>query len=257
MRRLLAGIGGNILNACDNTGDALVLLAQSLRDSRSALAHPRRVIEQMKRVGNDTLLIAAVFALFIGMVLALQVGNVLDIFNFVTGLPPVVAWSLIKELGPVLTALLVAGRVGASIAAEVGTMQINEEIDALHTLGISPVRFLAVPRFIACVIMMPVLATYASAVGIIGGGIVANATFRIGWEAYFDAAFRPLEFGDVVEGLIVKSALFGAIIAIIACQCGLRTRGGAEGVGKAITSSVVASFMAIIVCNYFVTRFML
>ena len=135
-------------------------------------------------------------------------------------------------------------------------MQVNEEIDALHTLGINPIRYLAMPRLLASVTMLPVLVMCASAVGILGGAAIASAYFDIGMNAYFKTAFDAMVFGDIAEG-VVKAILFGAIIAVIGCQRGFRTHGGAEGVGRAITSSVVTSFVAFFICNYFVSRFMI
>jgi len=256
MNGFLAGVGARIVYICDQTGDSLLLLLRSLLDCRWAFARPRRIAAQMKRVGNETLLIASGISLFIGMVLALQIGSALKRFEAESTISAIIAYSMIKELGPVITALLLAGRIGAAIAAEIGTMQINEEIDALHTLGISPVRYLAMPRFIACTTMLPILVIYASAVGIAGGGLVANAYFDIGWRAYLDGAFNSLDGMDLVES-VVKSALFGAIVAIVACQRGFQTRSGAEGVGRAITSCVVTCFVCIIIADYFVTRFLL
>ena len=256
MNGLLAGIGARIVYIGEQTGDSLLLLLRSLLDCRWAFARPRRIAAQMKRVGNETLLIASGISLFIGMVLALQIGSALKRFEAESTISAIISYSMIKELGPVITALLLAGRIGAAIAAEIGTMQVNEEIDALHTLGISPVRYLAMPRFIACTTMLPILVIYASAVGIAGGGLVANSYFDIGWRAYFDGAFNTLDAMDLVES-ILKSALFGAIIATVACQRGFQTRGGAEGVGRAITSCVVTCFVCIIIADYFVTRFLL
>ncbi len=257
MTNLFASLGKHLLAASFQAGDTVVLFLLSLRECVHALAHPARIVKQMKRVGNDTLIIASGIALFIGMVIALQVGSALSDLDIEAVVADIVAYGMIKEFGPVITALLLAARIGASIAAEVGTMQINEEIDALHTLGISPVRYLAMPRLIACVTMLPILVIYASLIGIIGGGLVANTYFDMGWRAYFDAAFAALEAGDLVEGILIKPAIFGAIVAMVACQRGFRTRGGAEGVGNAITSSVVTSFICIVVSDYFVTRFML
>ena len=256
MSGVTAGLGARVVGACYQTGDSLMLLLRSLRDCRWLFAHPRRIAAQMKRVGNDTLLIAGGIALFIGMVLGLQIGTALERFEAESTIATIISYAMIKELGPVITALLLAGRIGASIAAEVGTMQVNEEIDALHTLGISPVRYLAMPRFVACTTMLPVLVVYASVIGVVGGGLVANTYFDIGWRAYFDNAFETLDYMDVVEN-VLKSVLFGAIVATVACQRGFQTRGGAEGVGRAITSCVVTCFVCIIIGDYFVTRFLL
>jgi phospholipid/cholesterol/gamma-HCH transport system permease protein len=156
----------------------------------------------------------------------------------------------------VITALLLAGRIGAAIAAELGTMRVNEEIDALYTLGISPIRYLAMPRFVSCVIMLPILVIYAGIVGMFGGAVIASAYFSMTWGVYFKAAFKSLDVSDVREGLI-KAVLFGGIVAVVSVHRGLSTRGGAEGVGRAITSCVVTSFIWIIIGDYFVTRFMM
>ena len=252
----LTQLGRGVFNICEETGNGLMLFVQSVREFRAAPAKPHRIFVQMKRVGNDTLPIALAMAVFTGMVLALHSGYALSRFNFEHALASIVSLSLVKEMAPVLTAMLLAGRIGAAIAAEIGTMQVNEEIDALHTLGINPIRYLAMPRLIACITMLPVLVMCASGVGILGGAAIASAYFDIGMNAYFKTAFDAMVMGDIAEGLI-KAVFFGAIVAVVGCQRGLRTRGGAEGVGRAITSSVVTSFVAIFICNYFVTRFMI
>jgi phospholipid/cholesterol/gamma-HCH transport system permease protein len=234
----------------------VVLFAQSVRECRGAPAHPERIFVQMKRIGNDTLFIASAISLFIGMVLALHSGYTLRKFDFERALASIVALSIVKEMGPVITGLLLAGRIGAAIAAEIGTMQVNEEIDALHTLGISPVRYLAMPRLIGCVTMLPILVAFASIVGIFGGGVIASLYFDMTYHQYFQTAFQAMVFKDIAEGQI-KAVLFGAIIATIACHRGFSTRGGAEGVGRAITNCVVTSFICIIIGDFFVTRFMM
>ena len=256
MTGFLHALGEKILIGCEETGGTLVLLLQSLRQCRHAPKNWHRVFVQMKRVGNDTLPIAAAMAMFTGMVLALHSGFALRKFGAERAVSVIVALGMVKEMGPVLTSMLLAGRVGASIAAEVGTMQINEEIDALHTLGIDPIRYLAMPRFIACVTMLPALVVAASLVGTLGGAAVGSAYFEIGYQSFFDTAFASMKTKDLVESL-VKSAVFGVIVAVIACQRGFRTHGGAEGVGRAITSCVVSSFVCIFIANYFVTRFLL
>ena len=135
-------------------------------------------------------------------------------------------------------------------------MQVNEEIDALHTLGISPVRYLAMPRFLACITTLPILVIYADIVGILGGGVIASGYFDITMQSYLKTAFDSMAFGDVLEGLI-KAFFFGAIVAVVACHCGFRTHGGAVGVGNTITRSVVTSFICIVICDFFITRFMM
>ena len=256
MTGVLRAIGAKIVGGCEETGSTLALLARGLYEVRGAPKNWRRLFAQMKRVGNDTLPIAAAMAIFTGMVLAMHSGFKLREFGAEEATSVIVALGMVKEMGPVLTAMLLAGRIGASIAAEVGTMQINEEIDALHTLGINPVRYLVMPRLVACVIMLPALVVVASLVGMLGGAAVCSAYFDIGLRTFFDTAFDPMKTGDLVESMI-KAVCFGAIVAVIACRRGFETRGGAEGVGRAITSSVVSSFVCIFIANYFVTRFMI
>lgn len=245
-------LGRRLLILGEEAGSMLLLLAQSMREMRTVAVHPERIFVQMKRVGLDSLPIASAMAVFTGMVLALHSGYTLRKFDFEQATASIVALSMVKEMGPVLTAMLLAGRVGAAIAAEIGTMQVNEEIDALHTLGISPIRYLAMPRLLACLTMLPVLVIYAGAAGILGGAAMASAYFEIGFHSFFRTAFETMVFRDLAEG-IVKAFFFGAIVATVGCQRGFQTRGGAEGVGRAITSCVVTSFVAIFICNYFVT----
>jgi phospholipid/cholesterol/gamma-HCH transport system permease protein len=252
----LSFVGTKVLDGCAEAGAMLILLVQCLRELPQAMRRKQRLIVQMKRVGPDSLFIAGALALFIGMVLALHTGYGLERFDFEEALAPIVALGMVKEMAPVITALLLSGRIGAAIAAELGTMQVNEEIDALHTLGVSPIRYLAIPRLIACVTMLPLLTIYAGIVGIYGGALIADHYFGISYTIYFQRAFDSMEMKDVTEGL-VKAFLFGGIVAIVACRRGFSTRGGAEGVGRAITQSVVTSFIAIIICDYFVTRFMM
>ena len=252
MTKFVQGTGRVLLVASEETGATVMLFVHALRDTGAALTNPQRTLRQMKRVGVDSLPIAAAMAVFTGMVLALHTGSTLRKFDFEEATATIVAFSMIKEMGPVLTAMLLAGRVGASIAAEVGTMQINEEIDALYAMGISPIRYLVVPRLTAAISMLPVLVVFASAAGILGGAAVCQAFFDISYREFLDTAFKGMDFGDQLEG-VIKALFFGAIVATIACRKGITTRGGAEGVGRAITSCVVTSFVCIFICNYFVT----
>jgi phospholipid/cholesterol/gamma-HCH transport system permease protein len=256
MPTLIENVGQRLFDACEEAGNMLVLFVESLRECRRVAEHPRRIFVQMKSIGNDTVFIASAILLFIGMTLALYSGRALRQFSVTDLLPSLVANSIVKEMAPVITALLLAGRIGAAIAAEIGTMRVNEEIDALYTLGINPIRYLAMPRFVGCVTMLPVLVVYASIVGMFGGGIIATAHFNMTWGAYFKASFKNIDMSDVREGLL-KAALFGAIVAIVSIHRGLSTSGGAEGVGRAITRSVVTCFIWIIICDYFVARLMM
>jgi phospholipid/cholesterol/gamma-HCH transport system permease protein len=232
----------------------LRLYAESFLWLRQAHRNLRNIIEQMARIGANTLPIASVMSLFIGMVLALQSGYALQKYGTQSRhLGPIVALSIVRELAPVLTALLVAGKIGSSIAAEIGTMAVSEEIDALITLRISPVRYLAMPRLIACLVMLPVLVVYADLLGILGGGLVANTYFDVSYNIYFNQVYNSLDFGEILRGL-VKATFFGGIIATVACHRGFHTTGGAKGVGQATTEAVVYSFVGIFIFNYFITR---
>jgi len=235
-------------------GEMLWLLAGTLFWCKSAPRSVRQITKQMARIGADTLPIASLMSLFIGMVLALQTGYALRKFGAEsTYLGSTVALSIVRELGPVLTALLVAGRIGASIAAELGTMAVSEEIDALRVLGINPVRYLAVPRFLACLTMLPVLVVYADVIGILGGGLVAVSYFGTTAKSYSDQITNALDFMEIFRGL-AKAGLFGGIISIVSCHQGMNTIGGAEGVGRATTDTVVYSFVGVFVSNFFITR---
>jgi len=253
MRDPFESAGGWFLSASEIVGQMLRLLVQTLGHCPGAWSARKRIAQQMARVGHESLPIVGAMALFTGMVTALHTGYALRTYGAEEMLAYIVALSIVKEMGPVLTGLLLAGRVGAAIAAEIGTMSVHEEIDALETLGVSPVKYLAVPRFLAAVVMLPTLLIYADVIGIGGGAIVASSHYEITFTTYMKNVRLALDFSDVLEGL-TKAAVFGAIIAVVACYFGLRTRGGAAGVGKAITSSVVTSFVCIFVSNYFITR---
>jgi len=253
--RTFEPLGAFIWHGFQRSGAILHLSARTLRQSPAALHHRHRVFVQMARIGYESLPIAGAMAFFTGLVLALHSGVALRAFRAEEKLATIVALSLVKEMGPILTGMLIAGRIGAAIAAELGTMSVNEEIDALHTLGVSPIRYLVVPRFIAMIVMLPVLVIYADLIGIGGGAVMAANQFGVSYTYYFRTVMQAIEFKDVMEGLI-KAFFFGGIISVVACQYGLTTRGGAQGVGKAITRAVVASFVTLFICDYFVTRFM-
>jgi phospholipid/cholesterol/gamma-HCH transport system permease protein len=210
------------------------------------------IVDQMEKVGVSSLPLVFLTALFTGMVLALQSAYQLQRLSAETYIGSLVALSMTRELGPVLTALVIAGRVGASITAEVGTMRVTEQIDALQALSTDPVRYLAVPRLVALLFMLPVLTLYADLIGILGGYLVGVYKLGIGSSLYMNMTWDPLRLKDVFTGLF-KSGIFAAIIATIACYEGFETSGGAEGVGRATTLSVVISFILIIAADCFFT----
>ena len=220
----------------------------------------RQIVEQMSRIGVDSLPIVSLISLFTGMVLALQSAYQMQRFSAEMYIASLVAFSMTRELGPVLTALIVAGRVGASITAEIGTMQVTEQIDALETLATNPVKYLVTPRFLALIIMMPMLTLYSDVIGILGGYVIGVYKLGISHAMYMKNTWQPLKYKDIYTGLI-KSFFFAIIICIVACYEGMTAKGGAEGVGRSTTSSVVVSFILIIASDcfftalfYFVTR---
>ncbi len=209
-------------------------------------------IVQMYKIGWLSFPIVFLIAFFTGMVLALQSAYQLTKMNAQMYISSLVALSMIRELGPVLTALIIAGRVGASITAELGTMKVTEQIDALQTLAANPIKYLVVPRFLALCIMLPILTIYADILGIIGGFIIGVYKLLIGSTIYWDMTFDSLDFKDLFTGLF-KSLVFAVIISIISCYEGFRTEGGAEGVGRSTTKYVVTSFILIIAADCLVT----
>ncbi|HPN14104.1 MAG TPA: ABC transporter permease, partial [Spirochaetota bacterium] len=191
---------------------------------------------------------------FTGMVMAFQIGRAMD--SLMSGssifIGSAVTISMFRELCPVITGLLLAGRVGSSIAAEIGTMKVTEQIDALRTLAAEPVQYLSVPRFIACLVMTPVLTLITDVTGVLGGAFISFMSLGITLDKYVDNILNYTDLADLTTGL-VKSVFFGMEIAIISCYQGFHTSGGAEGVGKATIQAVVKSSMAILISDYFLT----
>ncbi|HCJ66658.1 MAG TPA: ABC transporter permease [Elusimicrobia bacterium] len=214
-------------------------------------------INQMIEVGVKSLPVTALTSLFTGMVLALQSGYATrNIFNEPIYIGTVVALSLIKELGPVLTAVVVVGRVGAAFTAEIGTMKVTEQIDALYTLGTNPVKYLVIPRLLACLVMMPILAVFSDFIGIFGGYFISVTKLAITPGQYWNDIFDFLVVKDFLHGLI-KSLFFAGIIALVSCYKGLECSGGAQGVGKSTTSAVVTSIVLILVSDYFLSNLLM
>ena len=249
-RKLLDVLGGTLIGIADAVGSLVILTRQTLYWLKSA--ERKTVMEQIVAMGVDSIPVTTLTSLFTGMVLALQTGfSFRKVFNEPLYVGTVVGLSLTKELGPVLTAVVVAGRVGASIAAELGTMKVTEQIDALYTLGTNPVKYLAVPRFIACLFSIPLLTVMAIFTGIIGGEIISVYRLGIPVTTYLNE-IREIGWKECAHG-VTKSFFFAAIIVIISCYKGFTCEGGAEGVGKATTSAVVISMVMVLVFDYFLS----
>ena len=212
----------------------------------------RNIFKQMVEIGVNSAGVVIIMASFTGMVLALQSYTGFKRFNAESLVGTVVALSMTRELGPVLTGLIVAGRAGASMAAELGTMRVTEQIDALATMATNPIKFLAVPRFLAGLIMLPLLTVISNVLGIFGGYLVGVKVLDANPTVYMRRTFDYLEVDDIYSGLF-KAAIFGMVIAVISCYKGFYAGGGAEGVGKATTGAVVISMMMILISDYFLT----
>ncbi|MBN1494046.1 MAG: ABC transporter permease [Candidatus Omnitrophica bacterium] len=243
---LIAPWGTHSLKFFGATGQVALLFFESIVGICTKPIKWRHVLDQMNKVGVTSFPLVFLTALFTGMVLALQSAYQLKLFAATQYTADLVALSVTRELGPVLTAMVVAGRVGASITAELGTMKVTEQIDALSSLAVDPVRYLVVPRFIAAFFMLPFLTLYADFIGMFGGFLIGTTTLGLSATQYFQSTFfRALVLKDVMTGLI-KSFAFGIIISIVGCWQGFNAEGGAEGVGKATTISVVTSLVLII-----------
>ena len=212
--------------------------------------------QQMDSIGVSSLSIIILTGFFTGGVLALQSSKSLQSFGAVNLTGQLVALSLIRELGPVLTALMIAGRVGSGIASELGSMVVTEQIDALRALGTDPTKKLVSPRMIACTTMVPLLTVMADLFGLIGGWIVSFYTLRLNTKLYWSSALRSIEYIDALEGL-VKPIVFGFIVGMIGCYFGLRTTGGTRGVGQSTTQAVVFASIIVIVSDFFLSKIIL
>jgi phospholipid/cholesterol/gamma-HCH transport system permease protein len=214
---------------------------------------PRELVRQMVRVGIDSMPVVLLTALFTGMVMALQTFSTLKRVNAEAYVGSLVALSMVRELAPVIASLLIAGRCGSAMGAELGTMRVTEQIDALEALATDPVHYLVVPRVWATVLTLPLLIVFADAVGIAGGYLISVVYFGANPVSYMNTTFQFMDLADVTSGLI-KAAVFGLIIAVVGCQKGYHTRGGAEGVGRSTTRAVVLASISILIADFFLTK---
>ena len=209
----------------------------------------RLILFQMEHIGVNSLPLVLIIAVFTGAVAAWQAAYQLKGIAPLSFLGAATSRAIITELGPVLTGIVIAGRVGASIAAELGTMKVTEQIDALEVMAINPVRYLAMPRFLAAIIMMPILVTFANLIAVFGAYLVSNYFLGVSFAVYFNSVKRFFEFSDFIGGL-VKTVFFGGVTSLLGCHIGFRTHGGAEGVGLATIRSFVLSAALILILDY-------
>jgi len=236
-------------------GDVFLLFLKSLYWMVRPPFRWRELFKQMERFGVSSMSVVFITSLFTGMVLALETYTGLKKFNAETVIGSIVAVSMFRELGPVLTALVVTGRAGSAMAAELGTMKVTEQVDALYTMAVDPVHYLVVPRVITGFTMLPVLTVISDLLGVIGGYFVSIMLLHINSNVYIRQMLNHTDLKDLYTGL-VKAAVFGLLIALICCYKGMRTTGGAEGVGRSTTQAVVISSVVILVADYFLTAFM-
>jgi phospholipid/cholesterol/gamma-HCH transport system permease protein len=234
----------------------LSLLGQVARALITPPIYWREVVEQLDQVGLGSLTVVLLTGAFTGMVLALQSGLTLDQFGARSVVGRLVSASLVKELGPVLTALIVTGRVGSGIAAELGSMTVTEQIAALRALGTDPVRKLVVPRVIAGTLMVPVLTIIADAIGMLGAAIMTSLELHVASSIFWNNVLEGLYMQDVWMGLI-KPFVLGFVLVTIGCHVGLRTRGGTQGVGRATTNAVVAGSVAVLAVDLLLTKLLI
>ena len=251
--RVIRYVGREFLDLAETMGSAALLLKSVVFWFFRSKLETREIAKQSVKIGVNSLTVTALTSFFTGMVLALQSGHSSkNLFNEPLYIGTLVAFSMLKELGPVLTSIVVAGRAGAVVTAEIGTMKVTEQIDALYTLGTNPTRYLLVPRYIAFMITLPLLTVFADFIGITGGCLVGVVKLGIPSTVFMDDIYTYLEVADFMHGFL-KTFFFAFMIATVSCYKGLNTRGGAEGVGKATTEAVVTSMVLVMVLDYFIS----
>lgn len=252
---LFGRIGRQALTACRECGKGTIVIWEAMLDFRYIFSARSRheVLYQLFATGIKSLGVITVVAMFTGMILALQTGLELRKFGQEVNIGAAVMISLLREMGPFMTALILAASVGSSISAQLGTMVVSEEISALEVMSISPVRFLVMPRLVALMIMTPILTFYASMLGVVGGAIVGYTQLNVSFDAYLNNATRWATNKDLYVGML-KALVFGILITGIACHQGFATTEGAVGVGRATRRSVIISFLAVLITGYIMTR---
>jgi phospholipid/cholesterol/gamma-HCH transport system permease protein len=239
-------------------GGVVLLLTRTAKHTATLPRQFARFIEQCFLIGYTSLPIVTILSFFIGSVLALQSGYSMENFGAKQFIGTLVGLSMSRELGPVMVAILIAGRVGSAITAELASMKVYQEVDALVTMNIPPERMLVLPRLAAVLVMMPVLTIVANLCGWYGGALICQYThfISVDSEAYFAALKRYMDFKDIMDG-ILKAEVFGFVVVLVCCYIGLNTRGGPREIGLSVTKAVVTSLILILVLDYFVTKALL
>ena len=249
----IAALGRAVLGALQGVGAVVLFALEGVSHLFRPPFYGRLFLRQVVEIGYFSLPVVALTAFFTGMVLALQTYTGFARFNAEGAVANVVVLSITRELGPVIAGLMVAGRIGASFAAEIGTMRVTDQIDALTTLSTNPMKYLVAPRLLAGAIALPFLVLIADTLGVMGGWLIGTAKLGFSSAGYLRATLDFMQTMDVVSGL-VKASVFGFIIALMGCWCGYNSKGGAQGVGAATTSAVVISSILILALDYIITE---
>jgi phospholipid/cholesterol/gamma-HCH transport system permease protein len=249
----VAALGRGVLGALQATGALVLFALQGISHLFRPPFYGRLFLRHVIEIGYFSLPVVAMTAIFTGMVLALQTYTGFARFNAEGAVANVVVLSITRELGPVIAGLMVAGRIGAAFAAEIGTMRVTDQIDALTTLSTNPMKYLVAPRLLAGTVALPFLVLIADILGVMGGWLIGTAKLGFSSAGYLRATLDFMQTMDVVSGL-VKASVFGFVIALMGCWCGYNSRGGAQGVGAATTSAVVISSILILALDYIITE---
>ncbi|HEY1860126.1 MAG TPA: ABC transporter permease [Gemmataceae bacterium] len=254
MRSRLGSVGMSVAGALDRLGDLTQFAGRTLGWMVRRRPLPGTLLPVFFNIGVRSLMVVAITGLFIGMVLAVQSYVQFHELGMATRLGGIINSSVVRELGPVLAATMLAGRVGSAMAAQLATMRISEQIDALECLGVNPVHYLVVPRLLACVLLIPLLTILANFMGVMGGALICIQVYHVESYHYWQNAQGFIGMWDIMTGLL-KPMFFGAAIALISCHRGFNAQPGAEGVGRAATQSFVLSFITILALDFFLAMF--
>jgi phospholipid/cholesterol/gamma-HCH transport system permease protein len=241
-----------------NLGEMLLLFSRTVRSLPLVWRHRQKVFDQFFEIGNASLLMVCILSFFIGGVISLLTGPVLVERGLANAVGGLVGLSMCKELGPVMMSILIAGRIGSAMAAEIGSMRVYQEIDALRTMNINPIHYLVLPRLVSIAVALPLLVVFSILVGWGGGALVAatNPKISVSFQSFFMNLREIVTFGDVANGLF-KSFVFALVIGVVSCHQGLQTIGGPRGIGRSVTKAVVNCIVLIVILDYFLTRLLL
>jgi phospholipid/cholesterol/gamma-HCH transport system permease protein len=241
-----------------NLGEMMLLFSRTVRSLPLLWRHRQKVFDQFFEIGNASLLMVCILSFFIGGVISLLTGPVLVERGLANAVGGLVGLSMCKELGPVMMSILIAGRIGSAMAAEIGSMRVYQEIDALRTMNVNPIHYLVMPRVVAVAVALPLLVIFSVLVGWGGGALVAatNPKISVSFQSFFMNLKEIVTFGDVANGLF-KTFVFALVIGVVSCHQGLQTIGGPRGIGRSVTKAVVNCIVLIVILDYFLTRLLL